>query len=109
MYEIKGIGNNNTQYYGITPSSDSTIAPRNISISNNTNDIRGSNFNTNDGPSSFLNTSDYYHYNNDLAQSEAAHGDLIHNLYEQNTEYMNSEGLTPAELRADQDQEEGGD
>jgi len=29
---------NNTQYYGITPSSDSTVAPRNIL---NTNDISG--------------------------------------------------------------------
>ncbi|MGC9174246.1 hypothetical protein, partial [Athalassotoga sp.] len=101
MYEINGIGNNNTRYYGITPSSDSTVAPRNISISNNTN---GSNFNTNDGPGSLPDTSDGLHYDNDLAQSEAAHGDLIHNLDEQNTEYMNSEGLTPAEMRADQDQ-----
>ncbi|BBJ29095.1 hypothetical protein [Athalassotoga saccharophila] len=106
MYEINGIGNNNTQYYGITPSSDSTVAPRNISISNNTN---GSHFNTNDGPSSLPNTSDVYHHVIDSAESSAAHGDLIHNLDEQYTEYMNSEGLTPAELRADQDQEEGSD
>ena len=97
---------NNTQYYGITPSSDSTVAPRHIS-NDTRNGLRGSNFNTNDGPGSLPDTSDGLHYDNDLAQSEAAHGDLIHNLDEQNTEYMNSEGLTPAEMRADQDQEEG--